>query len=125
MGETIKLRKDLDTLKTAKPAVPIDRKGAIWVQPTLIAKTEYRAWTATQSCGILPTRGCERSRTTQTSIGFRMDEPLVGPFSIPELHFLNLISLDLRCSTPARMGGASEGELCIPNGAENAHVRAH
>jgi bifunctional non-homologous end joining protein LigD len=43
--ETIKLRKDFDTLKTAKAPVPIKRKSAIWVQPTLIAEIEYRSWT--------------------------------------------------------------------------------
>lgn len=43
--EAMKLRKDLDTLKTSKPAVALKRKGAIWVQPTLIAEVEYRGWT--------------------------------------------------------------------------------
>ncbi|WFU07138.1 non-homologous end-joining DNA ligase (plasmid) [Rhizobium sp. CB3171] len=43
--ETMKLRKDLDNLKTSKPAVAVKRKGAIWVQPTLIAEIEYRGWT--------------------------------------------------------------------------------
>ncbi|WP_184805465.1 non-homologous end-joining DNA ligase [Rhizobium leucaenae] len=43
--ETIKLRKHLDTLKTSKPAVAQKRKGAVWVQPTLIAEIEYRGWT--------------------------------------------------------------------------------
>ncbi|MBB3453869.1 bifunctional non-homologous end joining protein LigD [Rhizobium sp. BK313] len=45
MRETMKLRKDLDNLKTPNAPVPIKRKGAIWVQPTLIAEIEYRAWT--------------------------------------------------------------------------------
>ncbi|MBB3453126.1 ATP-dependent DNA ligase [Rhizobium sp. BK313] len=45
LRETIKLRKDLDTLKTAKSPVAAKRKGANWVQPTLIAEIEYRAWT--------------------------------------------------------------------------------
>jgi len=43
--ETIRLRQDLDKIKTAKPPVELKRKGAIWVQPTLIAEIEYRAWT--------------------------------------------------------------------------------
>ncbi|MEZ2129652.1 MULTISPECIES: non-homologous end-joining DNA ligase [unclassified Sinorhizobium] len=43
--ETIRLREDLDKIKTAKPPVELKRKGAIWVQPTLIAEIEYRAWT--------------------------------------------------------------------------------
>jgi bifunctional non-homologous end joining protein LigD len=45
MRDTIKLRKDLDTLKTSKPPVSIKRKGVVWVQPTLIAEIEYRSWT--------------------------------------------------------------------------------
>lgn len=48
LRETIKLRKDLDTLKTSKPPVPVKRKGVVWVQPTLIAEIEYRAWTEDQ-----------------------------------------------------------------------------
>ncbi|MFS8051560.1 non-homologous end-joining DNA ligase [Rhizobium sp. BR 317] len=43
--ETMKLRKDLDSLKTSRPAVALKRKGVVWVQPTLIAEIEYRAWT--------------------------------------------------------------------------------
>ncbi|MGO7308825.1 non-homologous end-joining DNA ligase [Rhizobium ruizarguesonis] len=43
--ETQKLRRDLDTIRTAKPAVDLKRKGVVWVQPTLIAEIEYRAWT--------------------------------------------------------------------------------
>ncbi|KAA0685983.1 ATP-dependent DNA ligase [Neorhizobium sp. P12A] len=42
---TIKLRADLDRLKTSRPAIDLKRKGVIWVQPTLIAEIEYRAWT--------------------------------------------------------------------------------
>ncbi|NDK52803.1 non-homologous end-joining DNA ligase [Rhizobium laguerreae] len=43
--DTIRLRRDLDKIKTAKPTVDLKRKGAVWVQPTLIAEIEYRAWT--------------------------------------------------------------------------------
>ncbi|WP_349644503.1 hypothetical protein [Rhizobium calliandrae] len=42
---TLKLRKDLDTLTTLKPAVALKRKGVVWVQPSLIAEIQYRAWT--------------------------------------------------------------------------------
>ncbi|PSH61751.1 ATP-dependent DNA ligase [Phyllobacterium brassicacearum] len=39
------LRKQLEKLKTSNPAVPIKRKGANFVLPTLIAEIEFRAWT--------------------------------------------------------------------------------
>ncbi len=44
LRETIKLRQDLDILKTSKPPVSFKRKGVVWVQPTLIAEIEYLAW---------------------------------------------------------------------------------
>lgn len=40
-----RLRKMLDTLKTRRPSIAIDIEGAVFVQPTLIAEIEYRAWT--------------------------------------------------------------------------------
>jgi len=43
--DTIRLRRDLDKIKTVKPPVDLKRKGTLWVQPTLIAEIEYRAWT--------------------------------------------------------------------------------
>lgn len=46
--DTIKLRKDLDSLKTSRPPVDLKRKSVVWVQPTLIAEIEYRAWTDDQ-----------------------------------------------------------------------------
>jgi bifunctional non-homologous end joining protein LigD len=48
LRETIKLRKHLDTLQTSKPPVPVKRKEVVWVQPTLVAEIEYRAWTDDQ-----------------------------------------------------------------------------
>jgi bifunctional non-homologous end joining protein LigD len=41
------LRKTLDILKTKKPPVAFEgrSKNIVWVQPTLIAEIEYRAWT--------------------------------------------------------------------------------
>ncbi|RDJ12402.1 non-homologous end-joining DNA ligase [Rhizobium grahamii] len=41
------LRKMLDTIKSKKPPVVYSgrRKNLVWVQPTLIAEIEYRAWT--------------------------------------------------------------------------------
>ncbi|QKK18672.1 non-homologous end-joining DNA ligase [Rhizobium indicum] len=39
------LREKLDGLITSTPAAAVDRKGAIFVKPTLIAEIEYRAWT--------------------------------------------------------------------------------
>ncbi|MCS4096692.1 bifunctional non-homologous end joining protein LigD [Rhizobium sp. BK176] len=41
------LRKMLDTIKSKKPPVVYAgrRKNLVWVQPTLIAEIEYRAWT--------------------------------------------------------------------------------
>lgn len=44
--DAVELRRMLDTLKTrrAPVPVPVDRKGIVFVQPTLIAEVEYRAW---------------------------------------------------------------------------------
>jgi bifunctional non-homologous end joining protein LigD len=42
--EAVELRRMLDTLKTKRAAVAVDKKGAVFVQPTLIAEIEYRAW---------------------------------------------------------------------------------
>ncbi|TAX99126.1 ATP-dependent DNA ligase [Rhizobium leguminosarum] len=39
------LREKLDALVTSTPAAAVDRKGAIFVKPKLIAEIEYRAWT--------------------------------------------------------------------------------
>ncbi|MBB4437377.1 bifunctional non-homologous end joining protein LigD [Rhizobium leguminosarum] len=39
------LREKLDGLITSTPAAVVDRKGAIFVKPKLIAEIEYRAWT--------------------------------------------------------------------------------
>jgi bifunctional non-homologous end joining protein LigD len=44
--DAIELRRMLDTLKTKRaPVVAVDKKGVVFVQPTLIAKIEFRAWT--------------------------------------------------------------------------------
>ena len=43
--EAVELRRMLDTLKTKRAAVAVDKKGGVFVQPTLIAEIEYRAWT--------------------------------------------------------------------------------
>ncbi|NLS06267.1 ATP-dependent DNA ligase [Rhizobium sp. P32RR-XVIII] len=43
--DLIYLSETLDSLKTSKPAVHVKRKNIVWVQPTLIAEIEYRAWT--------------------------------------------------------------------------------
>ncbi|AGS24432.1 non-homologous end-joining DNA ligase [Rhizobium etli] len=39
------LRKTLDKLKTAKPAVPLKGKNFVFAQPTVIAEIEFRGWT--------------------------------------------------------------------------------
>ncbi|MBX5205961.1 non-homologous end-joining DNA ligase [Rhizobium sp. NZLR1] len=43
--DAIELRRMLDTLKTERAPVAVDKKGVVFVQPTLIAEIEYRAWT--------------------------------------------------------------------------------
>jgi bifunctional non-homologous end joining protein LigD len=43
--DAIELRRILDTLKTKRTPVAVDKKGVLLVQPTLIAEIEYRAWT--------------------------------------------------------------------------------
>ncbi|WP_183908978.1 non-homologous end-joining DNA ligase [Rhizobium sp. BK226] len=43
--DAFELRRMLDTLKTKRALVAVDKKGAVFVQPTLIAEIEYRAWT--------------------------------------------------------------------------------
>lgn len=39
------LRKLLEALVTATPAVKLSRKGAVFTEPVLVADVEYRAWT--------------------------------------------------------------------------------
>lgn len=39
------LRKLLETIVTATPAVKLSRKGAVFTRPELVADVEYRAWT--------------------------------------------------------------------------------
>ncbi|TBB25192.1 ATP-dependent DNA ligase [Rhizobium ruizarguesonis] len=39
------LRAKLDSLVTSAPAAAVDRKGAVFVRPELVAEIEYRAWT--------------------------------------------------------------------------------
>jgi bifunctional non-homologous end joining protein LigD len=39
------LRKQLDAIRTGKPAVRVKGKGLVFVEPTLVAEVEYRAWT--------------------------------------------------------------------------------
>ncbi|NEK18074.1 DNA ligase [Rhizobium leguminosarum] len=43
--DAMKLRRMLDTLKIKRAPVAVDKKGLVFVQPTLIAEIEYRAWT--------------------------------------------------------------------------------
>ncbi|WP_454265361.1 non-homologous end-joining DNA ligase [Sinorhizobium fredii] len=43
--ESVKLRELLDTIREDKPPVALRRKGAVFVQPLLVAEVEYRAWT--------------------------------------------------------------------------------
>ncbi|MBX5206806.1 non-homologous end-joining DNA ligase [Rhizobium sp. NZLR11] len=43
--DALELRRMLDTLKTKHAPVAVDKKGVVFVQPTLIAEIEYRAWT--------------------------------------------------------------------------------
>ncbi len=43
--DAAKLRRDLNTLKTSRSPISLKRKGVVWVEPTLIAEIEYRAWT--------------------------------------------------------------------------------
>ncbi|MBY5516199.1 non-homologous end-joining DNA ligase [Rhizobium leguminosarum] len=48
-GEAIRLRKMLDTLRWKRKLPPLPYSGSadvIWVQPTLIAEIEFRAWTS-------------------------------------------------------------------------------
>ncbi|WP_411906542.1 non-homologous end-joining DNA ligase [Rhizobium mayense] len=40
-----RLRRDLDKLKTSRAPIALKQRGVVWVQPTLIAEIEYRAWT--------------------------------------------------------------------------------
>ncbi|RVM02783.1 ATP dependent DNA ligase, partial [Sinorhizobium meliloti] len=39
------LRKLLEGMTTKSPAVVLRRKGAVFVEPVLVAEVEYRAWT--------------------------------------------------------------------------------
>ncbi|MBB3571819.1 non-homologous end-joining DNA ligase [Rhizobium sp. BK491] len=43
--DATRLRRDMDKLKTTRAPIELKQKGIVWVQPTLIAEIEYRAWT--------------------------------------------------------------------------------
>ncbi|MCA1408434.1 non-homologous end-joining DNA ligase [Ensifer sp. IC3342] len=43
--ESLKLRELLDEIRVDKPPVSLQRKGAVFTRPLLIAEVEYRAWT--------------------------------------------------------------------------------
>ncbi len=67
-----RLRKMLDRLrwKRKQPPLPFPEKSDIvWVDPTLIAEIEFRAWTETANCGMPPTRACGNVRTMPTFTG--------------------------------------------------------
>ena len=40
------LRQQLDAIKTDRPAVKLRNKNLVFVEPSLVAEIEYRAWTA-------------------------------------------------------------------------------
>ncbi|WP_234828160.1 non-homologous end-joining DNA ligase [Sinorhizobium fredii] len=44
-AESAKLRELLDAIQADSPAVNLKRKGAVFVEPVLVAEVEYRAWT--------------------------------------------------------------------------------
>ncbi|PDT55014.1 MULTISPECIES: non-homologous end-joining DNA ligase [Sinorhizobium] len=44
-AESAKLRELLEAIRTDSPAVNLKRKGAVFVEPVLVAEAEYRAWT--------------------------------------------------------------------------------
>jgi bifunctional non-homologous end joining protein LigD len=39
------LRRELDTIRREKPALPIKEKRIAWVDPVLVAEVEFRGWT--------------------------------------------------------------------------------
>ncbi len=39
-------RKEMDARVISKAAVPLKKKGVVWVKPELVAEVEYRAWTS-------------------------------------------------------------------------------
>jgi len=43
--ESTKLRELLEEIETDSPAVNLNRKGAVFTEPFLVAEVEYRAWT--------------------------------------------------------------------------------
>ncbi|TCM48348.1 bifunctional non-homologous end joining protein LigD [Rhizobium sp. PP-F2F-G48] len=43
--EANELRRMLETLKTKRPPVTVEKQGVVFTQPTLIADIQYRAWT--------------------------------------------------------------------------------
>ncbi len=43
--ESMKLRELLEEIVTKSPAVSLNRKGAVFVDPVLVAEVEYRTWT--------------------------------------------------------------------------------
>ncbi|TAU37135.1 hypothetical protein ELI44_34780 [Rhizobium ruizarguesonis] len=55
--------------RSTKRICGVDRKGAIFVKPKLIAEIEYRAWTDDGKLRTLP-KGCERSTMEPPSTKF-------------------------------------------------------
>jgi len=67
------LRKMLDRIKRSTPPILYTgrRKDLVWVQPTLIAEIEYRAWTGDGKLRHAHIGGCARSRTMRPSATFK------------------------------------------------------
>jgi hypothetical protein len=78
--ERKKLRKDLDALKTSKPAVALKRKVAFWVQPTLMPRLSTGDGRMTGSSVMLRTRVCVRSRIMRRFMRLSDIRPLSRSF---------------------------------------------
>ncbi|MDW9792141.1 ATP-dependent DNA ligase [Sinorhizobium meliloti] len=67
-GLSRELRKLLDEMVTKTPAVALRRKGAVFVEPVLVADVEYRAWTDDGKLRHASSRGSEKELTTRASL---------------------------------------------------------
>ncbi|KPH04219.1 hypothetical protein AOG23_34520 [Rhizobium acidisoli] len=66
----IRLRKMLDKLRWKRKQPPLPYSGSadiVWVEPTLIAEIEFRAWTTDGKLRHPPYQACENDRTMPTS----------------------------------------------------------
>ena len=60
-SEAMAFGRRLDNMRTAKPAVKLQNKKLVFVEPTLSAEVEYRAWTKDNQLRHASCKGLRKS----------------------------------------------------------------